>query len=146
MAPKVAIAILNWNGRNYLQQFLPFVLASTYSNKEVIVIDNASTDDSVSFLQQAYPQVQIIQLPSNKGYSGGYNDALKQVQSDYYVLLNSDVEVQPQWIEPIIELMEKDQTIGACQPKLLMYDHRNTFEYAGACGGWIDYLGYPFAR
>ncbi|MBS1914704.1 MAG: glycosyltransferase family 2 protein [Bacteroidetes bacterium] len=146
MAPKVAIAILNWNGRNYLQQFLPFVLASTYSNKEVIVIDNASTDDSVVFLQQYFPQVRIIQLPSNKGYAGGYNVALKQVQSDYYVLLNSDVEVEPGWIEPIIELMEKDKTIGACQPKLLMYKQRDTFEYAGAAGGWIDYLGYPFAR
>jgi GT2 family glycosyltransferase len=146
VAPKVAIVLLNWNGRGYLQQFLPSVLASTYNNKEVIVVDNASTDDSVSFLHQNYPQVRIINLPENRGYAGGYNDALKQVQSDYYVLLNSDVEVHVNWIEPIISLMESDQSIGACQPKILTYSKRDTFEYAGAAGGWIDYLGYPFAR
>ncbi len=143
---KVAIVILNWNGRKYLEQFLPSVLAATYPDKEVIVADNASTDDSVNFVRQHYPQVRIIILDRNYGFARGYNEALKQVQSDYYVLLNSDVEVEPGWIEPIIELMQGDASIGACQPKILTYSNRGLFEYAGACGGWIDCLGYPFAR
>jgi GT2 family glycosyltransferase len=143
---KVSIVILNWNGRAYLEKFLPSVLASSYIHKEVIVADNASTDDSVSFLQQYYPTVKIIILDQNYGFARGYNEALKQVESDYYVLLNSDVEVEPGWIEPIVDLMQKDATIGACQPKILTYGNRKLFEYAGACGGWIDFLGYPFAR
>lgn len=146
MSTKVAIVILNWNGRKYLQQFLPFVLQSTYADKEVMVADNASTDDSVQFLQQHFPQVKIISLKENYGFAKGYNEALKSVQSDYYVLLNSDVEVTPGWMEPVIELMEKDKSIGAAQPKILSYSNRERFEYAGASGGWIDCLGYPFAR
>ena len=146
MAPKVAIVILNWNGKKYLQRFLPSVLATQYSNYEVIVADNGSTDDSIEFLQQAHPSIRIIQLPSNGGFAKGYNDALKQVESDYYVLLNSDVEVQPGWVGPVIDLMESDASIAACQPKILMESNRNLFEYAGAAGGWIDTLGYPFAR
>jgi GT2 family glycosyltransferase len=146
VSPKVAIVILNWNGRNYLQQFLRSVLQSTYLNKEVIVADNASTDDSVEFLQKYFPQVKIISLQKNYGFTRGYNEALKLLQSDYYVLLNSDVEVTPGWIEPVIELMEKDTAIGAAQPKILSYNNKEQFEYAGAAGGWIDYLGYPFAR
>lgn len=146
MPPKVAIVILNWNGRKFLQQFLPSVLLSTYANKEVIVADNASTDDSVKFLQKHFPQVRIISQEKNHGFAKGYNEALGKVQSDYYVLLNSDVEVNARWIEPVIELMEKDKTIGAAQPKILSYRNREFFEYAGAAGGWIDYLGYPFAR
>ncbi|UAY53734.1 glycosyltransferase family 2 protein [Ferruginibacter albus] len=143
--PAVAIVILNWNGKHFLQQFLPSVLATTYNNKRIIVADNASTDDSVSFLQQNFPSVEIIQNSSNEGFAKGYNTALKQVQSDYYVLLNSDVEVTPDWIEPIIELMKNDATIAVCQPKILSFANKNEFEYAGACGGWIDNLGYPFA-
>ncbi len=146
MQPKVSIVILNWNGKKFLERFLPSVVASNYINKEIIVADNASTDDSVSFTNQYFPQVKIISLDKNYGFATGYNEALKQVSSDYYVLLNSDVEVDNNWIEPIINLMEKDKTIGACQPKIIMYDDRTTFEYAGASGGWIDYLGYPFAR
>jgi GT2 family glycosyltransferase len=144
--PKVAIVILNWNGRKYLEQFLPSVLAGTYPQQELIVADNGSNDDSVSFLQTNYPKIRIIQLDRNYGFAKGYNLALKQVQSDYYVLLNSDVEVQPGWIEPVIDLMEADPSIGACQPKLLSYREKNLFEYAGAAGGWLDFLGYPFAR
>lgn len=144
--PLVAIVILNWNGKKYLQQFLPFVLASTYANKRVIVADNASTDDSVNFLQQHFPQVEILVNPGNEGYAKGYNMALKQVKSDYYVLLNNDVEVTPDWIEPVIELMQSDAAIAACQPKLLCYHDRQKFEFAGASGGWLDELGYPFAR
>jgi GT2 family glycosyltransferase len=143
---KVSVIIINFNGRKFLDQFLPSVMASTYPDMELIVADNASTDDSVDFLQKAYPTVRIIGLTRNHGYAGGYNEALKEVHSDYYVLLNSDVEVTPGWIEPVIELMEKDPQIGACQPKVLSYHRKDHFEYAGAAGGWMDCLGYPFAR
>ena len=121
-------------------------MASTYSSKKIIVADNASTDDSVKFLQENYPQVLIIQNKSNEGFARGYNTALKQVEADYYVLLNSDVEVTPNWIQPVIELMESDATIAACQPKVMAYDKKNQFEYAGAGGGWLDKFGYPFMR
>jgi GT2 family glycosyltransferase len=144
--PSVAIVILNWNGKKFLEQFLPSVQASTYGNKKVIVADNASTDDSLPFLAAQYPQVGILKNPVNEGFAKGYNTALKQVKSDYYVLLNSDVEVTPGWIEPIIELMEADASIAACQPKMLSYHQKSHFEYAGACGGWIDTFGYPFSR
>jgi len=144
--PEVAIVILNWNGRAYLEKFLPSVMASDYDNKRVIVADNASTDDSLSFLKEHYPAVEIIINPTNLGFAGGYNAALKKVQSDYYVLLNSDVEVSPDWIGPVIDLMESDKLIAACQPKLLSYHQKDEFEYAGACGGWMDNFGYAFAR
>ncbi len=144
--PTIAIAILNWNGKRYLEQFLPSVIASTYSNKEIVVIDNASGDDSVVFLKEQYPDVRIIQLDRNYGFARGYNQGLRQVKADYYVLLNSDVEVMPGWIEPVLALMESNKNIGACQPKLLQYHNRSLFEYAGGAGGWLDYLGYPLAR
>ena len=144
--PSVAIVILNWNGKAFLEKFLPSVLNSTYPNLQIIVADNASNDDSLSFLREKYPQIRIIQNPKNEGFAKGYNSALSQVISDYYVLLNSDVEVTPGWIEPIIQLMESDSSIGACQPKLLSYQNRSEFEYAGASGGWIDSFGYPFTR
>jgi len=146
LAPKVSIVILNWNGQAYLQRFLPSVLATRYSNCEIIVADNGSTDNSVSWLREQHPGVRVIIMPQNGGFAKGYNDALKQVAADYYVLLNSDVEVQPGWIAPVIDLMEADKLIGACQPKILMEGRRDMFEYAGAAGGWIDFLGYPFAR
>lgn len=144
--PSVAIVILNWNGRKFLEQFLPSVMATTYPNKQVIVADNASTDDSLVFLQKNYPQVNLIKNPSNEGFAKGYNTALKQVAADYYVLLNSDVEVTPGWVEPIIALMEKDSSIAACQPKLLAHADKKKFEFAGACGGWLDRFAYPFSR
>ncbi len=144
--PSVAIVILNWNGRGFLEKFLPSVLSSTYPNKRIIVGDNASTDDSVVFLQKNYPAIEIISNKVNEGFAQGYNTVLRQVKSDYYVLLNSDVEVTEGWIEPVIELMESDRQIGACQPKLLAYNSRTEFEYAGASGGWLDRLGYPFSR
>jgi GT2 family glycosyltransferase len=143
---KVSVVIINYNGRKYLELFLPSILASTYSNMELIIADNASTDDSLDFLRKNYPLIRVIELKRNHGYAGGYNEALKEVQSDYYVLLNSDVEVTPGWIEPVIELMEKDKNIGACQPKILSYTQKDQFEYSGGAGGWIDCLGYPFAR
>ena len=145
-APVVSIVILNWNGRKLLQKFLPFVLASTYVNKRVMVADNASTDDSVTFLREHFPEVEIILNAANEGFAKGYNTALKQVKSDYYILLNSDVEVTPGWIGPVIDLMESDAAIAACQPKIMCYKNRDEFEFAGACGGWMDGLGYPFAR
>ncbi len=144
--PEVAVVILNWNGQKFLEKFLPSVIASTYIKKRVIVADNASTDDSVQFLRNNFPAVELIINDSNKGFAGGYNEALRNVKSDYYVLLNSDVEVDRAWIEPVVELMESDSSIAACQPKLLSYHQKDMFEYAGACGGWLDNLGYPFAR
>lgn len=144
--PLVAIVILNYNGKNFLEKFLPSVIASTYSNKKVIVADNGSTDDSVSFLTEKFPFVERIILDKNYGFAEGYNQALKKAEAEYYVLLNSDAEVTPGWIEPVIELMQTDDTIAACQPKLLAWHKRDEFEYAGAAGGWIDYLGYPFNR
>jgi GT2 family glycosyltransferase len=144
--PSVAVVILNWNGQHFLEKFLPSVLASTYQNIQIIVADNASTDDSISFLQQHFPAVKIIVNETNEGFAKGYNTALKKVTADYFVLLNSDIEVTPGWIEPIIQLMETDTTIAACQPKILDYKNKTHFEYAGASGGFIDTLGYPFAR
>ena len=146
MKPRVAIVILNWNGRKHLHQFLPSVVASTYPDLDIIIADNDSTDDSVEFIQQHYPALRIIFLKKNFGFAKGYNEALKEVTADYYILLNSDVEVTPGWVEPVIELMEMDSTTGACQPKILMHANKELFEYAGAAGGWLDCLGYPFAR
>lgn len=144
--PLVSIVLLNWNGKAHLRSYLPSVLASSYANKRIIVADNGSTDDSVDFLRQHFPQIEILVSPVNEGFAKGYNTALRQLSSDYYVLLNNDVEVTPGWIEPIVELMQADQRIAVCQPKLLDVNHRRQFEYAGACGGWLDALGYPFAR
>ena len=144
-SPSLAIVILNWNGKKMLEEFLPFIFSSTYNNYSVVVADNGSTDDSISFLEK-YPRVQILKSEVNNGFAKGYNDALKKVSADYYVLLNNDVEVKPGWIEPVIELMQSDSLIAACQPKVLSYHDKKRFEYAGACGGWIDSYGYPFAR
>ena len=146
MNPSVAVVILNYNGRHYLEQFLPSVLASTYPALKVVVADNASTDDSLAFLQQSFPGVEALTHDTNEGFAGGYNWALRLVKADYYVLLNSDVCVTPGWIEPVIGVMESDAKIAACQPKLLSYKEPGMFEYAGAAGGWIDSLGYPFSR
>lgn len=145
-SPKIAVVILNWNGRAFLEQFLPFVIATTYSNYDLIIADNASTDDSIPFLEKQYPDVRIIRLPVNYGFAKGYNEALKQVTADYYVLLNSDVEVTPGWLEPMAGLLESDPSVAACQPKLLSFHNRSLFEYAGAAGGWLDKFGYPFAK
>lgn len=146
LSPSVAVVILNWNGRNFLEQFLPSVMSSEYENFSVVVADNASTDDSISFLQTNFPSVEIIKNISNEGFAKGYNTALRQVSADYYILLNSDVEVTKDWIKPVISLMESDKNIAACQPKVLSYHERKKFEYAGASGGWIDKFGYPFNR
>ncbi|HET9429529.1 MAG TPA: glycosyltransferase family 2 protein [Chitinophagaceae bacterium] len=146
LQPKIAVVILNWNGRKYLQHFLPSVMASTYPNYDVIVADNGSTDDSVEFLQREFPLVRLIRLDRNYGFAKGYNEALKQVVAEFYVLLNSDVEVQPGWLEPMVSLLGKEKGIAACQPKILSYSNKKQFEYAGAAGGWLDKYGYPFAK
>jgi GT2 family glycosyltransferase len=144
--PKVAIVILNWNGRKYLEQFLPSVKLGNYKNVEIIVADNSSSDDSVEFLKSFYPDVRLIIFKENFGFAKGYNEALKQVDSDYYIILNSDVEVQSGWISPMVELLESNKNIAACQPKILSFDNKKVFEYAGAAGGWLDKYGYPFAK
>lgn len=126
---------------------MPNVLQhTTYPEAEVIIADNASTDDSVVFLKQNFPSVRLVMNETNTGYAGGYNEALKQIQSDYYILLNSDVEVTAGWIEQVMQFMLKDKLMVACQPKILSYAERNKFEYAGAAGGFMDKYGYPFCR
>lgn len=146
MNPKVAVAILNFNGRHHLKRFLPFVMAATYSNKTIWVIDNGSTDHSVEFLQTAYPDVHIVKNNANLGFAQGYNQGLSQIEADYFIILNNDAEVRPDFIEPVINLMENDKKIAFVQPKLLDIQQRDTFEYAGAAGGLLDALGYPFCR
>ena len=144
---KVAVVILNYNGERFLEQFLPAVLASCDpALAEVIVADNASTDNSVALMRDCFPQVRLILNDSNGGFATGYNQALRQVDAQYYVLLNSDIEVPKGWIEPVIELMDAHPEIAACQPKILSYYHNEQFEYAGASGGFIDKYGYPFCR
>ncbi|PLW98986.1 MAG: hypothetical protein C0593_04305, partial [Marinilabiliales bacterium] len=143
---KTAVVILNWNGRKFLEQFLPGVIEHTGDDAEVIVADNGSTDSSLEFMENNFPQIRVIQNITNGGFAKGYNDALKQVEADYYVLLNSDIEVTPNWVKPVVEFMDSDPEIAACQPKLRSYYQRDHFEYAGAAGGFIDYYGYPFCR
>jgi GT2 family glycosyltransferase len=142
---KFAVVILNWNGRTLLEKFLPSVMA--YSEEaQVYVADNASTDDSVAFLEREYPQIRIIRNQDNYGYAKGYNEALKSVNEPYWVLLNSDVEVTKNWLKSPLELFETDTQIAAIQPKLLDYKNKSFFEYAGAAGGFIDKYGFPFCR
>jgi len=134
---KIAVVILNWNGKIFLEEFLPSVIKNS-ACATIYIADNDSNDDSISFLELNYPNLKIIKNEINSGFSEGYNAALKKIDSEYYILLNSDVQVTPNWIEPIIELMDSDKTIAACQPKILDYKNKTYFEYAGACGGYID--------
>ena len=143
---KAAVVILNWNGRTFLEQFLPTVIKYSKDLAEVIVADNASGDNSVAYLQEYFPDIRIIRNETNGGFAKGYNDALKHVEAEYYILLNSDIEVTPHWLEPVLALMDSDKSIAACQPKILSYHEKNKFEYAGAAGGFIDKFGYPFCR
>ncbi|MCS7003764.1 MAG: glycosyltransferase family 2 protein [Cytophagales bacterium] len=145
MSEKVAVVILNYNGQRYLEKFLPIVIQHTPEAK-IIVADNNSSDNSVEFVLKTFPSVQLIVLDKNYGFCEGYNRALAQIDAEYYVLLNSDIEVTPCWLSPLIQLMETNPRIGACQPTLLAWHHRNEFEYAGAAGGFLDILGYPFCR
>lgn len=143
---KVAVVILNWNGKSFLEQFLPVVIQhTTHPDIGIYVADNGSTDDSVSYLNR-FTKVKTIVFDRNFGFAEGYNRALQQIEAEYYVLLNSDVEVTPDWVFPIIECLDNDNSIGAVMPKIKSYKDRNKFEYAGAAGGFIDQYGYPFCR
>lgn len=137
---------MNYNGIKFLKKFLPGVIEQSSKDADIWVADNCSTDGSVEFLEAHFKSVKIIQNQSNEGFATGYNKALGQIEAEYYILLNSDIEVTANWISPIIELMESDSTIGACQPKIRSYYQKSKFEYAGASGGFIDDYGYPFCR
>ncbi|MBP8823904.1 MAG: glycosyltransferase family 2 protein [Flavobacteriales bacterium] len=141
-----AVIILNWNGLPWLEQFLPQVVARSSGDARVIVADNGSTDGSRVWIQARWPGVEVIALPENLGFAGGYNAALQQVQAKYYVLLNSDVEVTPGWVRGLREHLEHEPDMAACQPKMLSFQRRHSFEHAGAAGGFIDRNGYPFCR
>lgn len=143
--PKVAVVILNYNGLHWLKKFLATVVQYS-SSSEIYVADNASTDDSLTYLNKHFPQVKIVKNNTNDGYAAGYNNALQSICADYYILLNTDVEVTEHWISPVIEVMEKNKSIAACQPKIKHYDNKGSFEYAGASGGFVDKYGYPFCR
>jgi GT2 family glycosyltransferase len=146
-APKdVSVVVLNWNTKNLLEKFIPYIQQTEYEGMEIVVADNASTDGSVNLLKDSFPQVRVIELAKNLGYAGGYNEALKQIHTPFAVLLNSDVEVHPNWLSPMMSMMKQDDSIGAIQPKILDIANRNRFEYAGACGGYMDKFGYAFCR
>lgn len=144
--PSVKVVILNWNGRSFLERFLPAVVGNTPPRVGIVVADNGSDDRSVEFVEEAYPTVEIVRLDRNYGFAEGYNRALERLTADYFVLLNSDAEPLPGWIDPLVDKAESDPRIAAVAPKLLSWDERGRFEYAGASGGFIDGLGYPFCR
>ena len=144
---RIAVILLNFNGKNLLEKFLPYLIK--YTDKKIsnlYVIDNASNDDSVSFLKENYVSVKVIINKKNLGYAGGYNEGVKNIKADYYVFINTDVEVTNNWLNPLFNKMESNSNIGACQPKILSEKNKNYFEYAGASGGYIDSLGYPYCR
>jgi len=141
---KVAVVILNYNGQDFLKQFLPTLIQHS-SEATIYVADNCSTDDSLTTLK-AFPEVKTLLLSENYGYAGGYNEALKQIEAEYYILVNSDIEVTPHWIRPMMEFLDQHEDYAAVQPKILAFDNKDHFEYAGAAGGFIDVLGYPYCR
>ncbi len=143
---KVAVVILNWNGEKLLKKFLPSVESSLPEYAEVILADNASTDESINFIFNYNPKIKIIKNTLNEGYAKGYNYALKKLNHEYIILLNSDIETPKNWIEPVIELMDKNPIIGAAMPKIKQFKNKKKFEYAGAGGGYIDKWGYPFCK
>ena len=143
---KVAIVILNWNGSGMLSKYLPSVIQYSREEATVYVADNASTDDSLALLREHFPEVKLILLEKNWGFAEGYNQALKQIEAEYYLLLNPDIEVTHHWLTPMIEYLDSHQEVAACQPKLLSIFDRDSFEYAGASGGFLDRFGYPFCR
>jgi len=143
---KLAIVILNWNGEKMLKEYLPTVLRYSCDEAKVYVADNASTDGSLEMLRKDFPACRLIELDRNWGFAEGYNKALAQVDAEYFLLLNSDIEVTPHWLTPLIEYMDAHTDTAICQPKLLSVFEKNRFEYAGACGGYLDKYGYPFCR
>ncbi len=142
---ETAVVILNYNGVSFLEQFLPSVISNT-PEAAIYVVDNGSTDASVSFLKKSYPTVSLIETSKNLGFCGGYNFALKLIKAEYYVLLNSDVEVSKGWLPPLINHLKSSKDHAACQPKILSYQDKGLFDYAGAAGGFLDLFGYPFCR
>ena len=147
MAKRVAVIILNWNGENLLREFLPSVMKNTNLDLgRVVVVDNRSTDGYWICLEQEFPDVERVLFEENFGFAGGYNRAIEMIEAEYVVLLNSDVEVAPGWLEPLVAVLDRDEKVAAVQPKILAYRDKNKFEYAGAAGGYIDYLGFPFCR
>ncbi len=143
---KVALVLLSYNSRVYLERFLPFVLKTEYPDYRLIIVDNASTDDTLEFLQKEYPQIDILHIEVNHGFTNGFVESLACIKAEYYALLTSDVEVSPQWLTPLVAAMDEDEKLGACQPKIKAYKERDSFEYAGASGGFIDAFGYMFCR
>ncbi len=144
---KVSIVILNWNGSDHLKRFLPTLIKySTYEWAEIVVADNGSDDDSCQLIETKFPEVKLLKLDRNYGFAEGYNRALEHTNAEYILLLNSDIEVTENWLLSLVQTMENDTLIGACQPKILALSNRDQFEYAGASGGFIDRLGYPFCR
>ena len=142
---KIAVVILNYNGRKYLEKFLPATIERS-TKAQIVVADNNSTDNSANYLENHFSQIRLIKLKENSGYAGGYNEALRQIDAEYYVLLNSDIEVTNHWLEPMLAFLEENSEYAACQPKIKDYNHRDRFEHAGACGGYLDALGYPYCR
>ena len=140
------IVILNWNGVGHLRRYLPSVVQTAPSDVEVVVADNGSTDDSLAVLAAEFPTVRVVRLDRNYGFAGGYNRALAQIEADYYVLLNSDVETPAGWLAPLLDTLERHPDVAAVAPTLISWVDRSRFEYAGAAGGYIDFLGYPFCR
>lgn len=143
---KISVVILNWNGSAFLKRFLPSIVAHSLNDASVIVADNGSSDDSRTIVETFFPSVTYLQIDKNLGFAAGYNKALQQIQTEYFVLVNSDVEVTEGWLDPMLRLMEFDPSIGAIQPKILSLNSPTEFEYAGAAGGFIDMFGYPFCR
>ncbi len=143
---KIAVVILNWNGRELLEKFLPSVVAYSMEDADIYVADNNSSDESISFLKEQYPQVKIIQNSVNGGYAKGYNDALKCIKADVYALVNSDIEVTKDWLKPIKMVFEQNSQTAIVQPKILDFKKNSKYEYAGAAGGFVDFMGYPFCR
>jgi len=143
---KIAVVILNWNGKALLEKFLPSVIQFSRDDAEIYVADNNSIDDSIAFLKEKYPEIKIIKNKTNGGYAKGYNDALKHVDADVFALVNSDIEVAKGWLKPVIKQFKKNKNTAAIQPKILDYKDKSKFEYAGAAGGFIDFMGYPYCK
>lgn len=144
--PLITIVLVNWNGLHHLKNFLPLIFESTFKDFKVLLVDNASNDESIKFVQANYPQIEIIKLDKNYGFAEGNNRAIPFIHTPYTLLLNTDVAVTPNWLEPLFNAIQSEPNLAAVQPKILSYYEKNKFEYAGACGGFIDILGYPLCR
>ena len=143
---KVAVVVLGYNSVDYLKRFLPSIVATDYDDFTTVYVDNASADNSVEFVSETFPEIEIFRIYENHGFTDGYESSLPYIKAEYYVLLNSDVKVEPNWLKPMVDLMEADKTIGACQPKVIHEPNPPYFDHAGAAGGFIDKYGYPFCR